>query len=104
VTASNVISNKAGLLFWGSTPLAKPFQGGLKCVRAPTRRSSLMDSGGNPPPDDCSGAYDFHFSHAYMNARGVTGGQTLYAQFWSRDPASPSTTGLTDGLQFTVCN
>jgi hypothetical protein len=27
----------------------------------------------------------------------------VYAQYWMRDPASPSTTGLSNAVQFTVC-
>jgi hypothetical protein len=30
-------------------------------------------------------------------------GARCFAQFWSRDPASPSTTGLTDALSFWIC-
>ena len=104
VTASNVLNNKSGLLFWGAAQASTPFQGGTKCVAAPTRRTPIQNSGGNPPPDDCSGTYDFHFSEAYMAFWGLQGGDTVYAQYWSRDPASLSTTGLTDAVVFTLCN
>ena len=30
-------------------------------------------------------------------------GDTVYAQYWFRDPASPSTTGLSDGLRYDLC-
>jgi hypothetical protein len=29
-------------------------------------------------------------------------GATIRAQYWMRDPASPSTTGLTNGIAFTI--
>ena len=103
VKASNVLNNKAGLMFWGAAPKATPFQGGTKCVAAPTKRTPLQDSGGNAPPDDCSGLYSFHFNKPYVNSVGLAPGDTVYAQYWSRDPASASTTGLTDGLSFTLC-
>jgi hypothetical protein len=63
-----------------------------------------MNSGGNPPPSDCSGSYSFHFSQSYMAAHLLGAGETLYAQFWSRDPGFPvpDNIGLTDGLQFTI--
>jgi hypothetical protein len=38
-----------------------------------------------------------------MNAVGITPGQTIYCQWWMRDPGSPSTTGLSNGVRFTVC-
>ena len=30
-------------------------------------------------------------------------GDTVYCQYWSRDPAAPFTTGLTDGVEFSIC-
>jgi hypothetical protein len=30
-------------------------------------------------------------------------GETFYAQTWMRDSASPSHTGLSNAIQFTVC-
>jgi hypothetical protein len=40
-----------------------------------------------------------------MAAQSVQSGDTIYAQYWSRDPgfAPPNNYGLTDGLKFTVC-
>lgn len=103
VKASNVINNKSGILFWGFAPNAAPFQGGTLCVQAPTIRTPAQSSGGNAPPDDCSGAYSFHFNASYMSGQGIAPGARIYCQYWSRDPASPSTTGLTDALFFTTC-
>jgi len=53
---------------------------------------------------DCSGAYSFHFSRSYMLAVALQAGDTLYAQYWSRDPgfAPPDDVGLTDAIQFTI--
>jgi hypothetical protein len=104
VTASNVLSNKTGLLFYGFAPDAQPFQGGTKLVANPVRRTALQNSGGNPPPDDCSGTYGLD-----MNARiqggadpSLVAGAHVFCQYWSRDPASPSSTGLTNGLSFLI--
>ncbi len=104
VLCSNTLNQKLGLLFWGSAPLAAPFQGGTLCVASPTLRTAAISSGGNAPPaNDCSGSYAFTFSTAYMNSVGLAPGQTRYAQWWMRDPASPSTTGLSNAVRFTVC-
>jgi hypothetical protein len=103
VKALNVLNNKNGLLFWGFAPKGSPFQGGTLCVQPPTIRTPIQTSGGNAPPDDCSGEYSFHFNASYASSWGLVPGERIYCQYWSRDPASPSTTGLTDALFFTVC-
>lgn len=104
VNASNVLNNKSGLLFYGQTSSALPFQGGTKCVAAPTKRTPLQDSGGNAPPNDCSGTYELDFKARIQSGidPGLSAGTTIYCQFWSRDPASGSTTGLTDAVRFTI--
>jgi hypothetical protein len=105
VTCAGVVNNKLGHLFWGRTPGAVPFQHGIKCVKAPTRRTPNQSSGGSLPPTvDCTGSYAFQFTTAYMQAKGIAPGDTIYCQFWYRDPASPGTTGLSNAIQFTVCD
>ena len=105
VVAERVLSNKIGMLFWGLAPASTPFAGGTLCIQQPLVRTPIQPSGGNPPPDDCSGTYSFHFSQAYMAANGLAPGTSVYAQYWSRDPgfAPPQNIGLTDALSFTTC-
>jgi hypothetical protein len=104
VTASNVLNQRNGLLFWGTAQSSAPFQGGFKCVASPTVRTPLTSSGGSAlPANDCSGQYAFTFTTAYMNSYGIAAGDTIDCQFWSRDPASVATSGLTNALEFTVC-
>jgi hypothetical protein len=102
VTAENVINNKFGILFWGRGPRNTPFLGGTLCVDSPLKRTAPQNSGGNSGGVDCSGTYSFHFSHAYMTAKGVTAGDRIHAQFWSRDPAASFGVGLTDAVAFAV--
>ena len=102
VSAGNVVNQKSGILFWGRAPKSSPFLGGTLCVQAPTKRTPVQSSGGNVGPDDCSGTYTFHFSHAYMPSVGILAGDTIHAQFWSRDPTAPFTVGLTDAAAFDV--
>jgi subtilisin family serine protease len=104
VTCSNVLNHKNGLLFWGQTPTSFPFQGGIKCVASPTVRTVNISSGGSASGNDCSGAYAFTFDTAYMNLYSIDPGDPVRAQWWMRDPQSPSTTGLSDALKFTVCD
>jgi len=105
VTASNVINRKSGIMIWSTQPAVIPFGGGTLCVAPPIIRTPGQNSGGNPaPPLDCSGQYSFHFGHGYIQTYFLAAGQTLRAQYWSRDPgfASPNDIGLTDGLTFTL--
>lgn len=103
VTAHNVLNQKLGHLFWGQAPAALPFYGGTKCVAAPTVRTPNQNSGGSLAGNDCTGAYSFQFDNNYMLAQGLSAGDAIYGQFWSRDPADAKTVGLTDGLSFTIC-
>jgi hypothetical protein len=103
VSCLNVLNQKNGLLFWGVAPAAAPFQGGIKCVASPVVRGPNINSGGASTGNTCSGTYAHAWTTAYMNAHGVVPGHTIYCQWWMRDPASASTTGLSNGLQFTVC-
>ncbi|MBL8803680.1 MAG: FG-GAP repeat protein, partial [Planctomycetes bacterium] len=94
VSASSVLNNKPGLLFYGFKPRQTPFQGGHMCIVAPTQRTAVQNSGGAAAPtNDCSGA--FHYD---LNARIQSGvdpqlavGEEVFAQYWSRDPADAST-------------
>jgi subtilisin-like proprotein convertase family protein len=110
VTCTQVINNKSGLLFYGSTGQgAVPFQGGTLCVKTPIKRTPAQSSGGNPPPNDCSGNYSID-----MNAFAVGGppaapfltvaGTVVDCQWWGRDPgfAAPNNTMLSNGLEYTV--
>jgi len=100
VKASAVLNNKSGLLFWGVAPKQTPFSGGFKCVAPPTVRTPLQNSSGNPPPDDCSGLFSFHWNAAYLASVGLGPGAQVFCQYWSRDAQSASTTNLTDALAF----
>lgn len=103
ISASEVEPQKFGLYFYGlSGPAAAPFQGGYLCVQPPTRRTPAQNSGGAAP---CSGAYDFDWNAWLASGADplVTVGAAIHGQYWFRDPASPSTTGLSGGVAYTTC-
>jgi len=106
IGAANVLSNKPGVLFYGRARAALPFQGGTLCAASPLRRSALLQSGGNPPPVDCSGTFQFDFLAWALAGTDTTlgAGSTVNAQFWYRDPFDPTGygSGLSDALEFTL--
>jgi hypothetical protein len=105
VSAQSILNNKYGLLFFGlSGRTAFPFQGGTLCVLPPIRRTITQNSSGSSTGNDCTGTYAFDFNALVQSGLypDLTAGVLVDAQYWYRDPASPSTTGLTDGLEFGI--
>jgi hypothetical protein len=101
VTCVNVINNKSGIFYYGLAPKNAPFSGGLQCVASPTVRTPIQSSGGNAPPDDCSGTFDLHFTDARLAATGAAG-TLVYGEYWSRDPSDPQTVNLSNAIQFAI--
>lgn len=106
ITATDVLNQKNGLLFYGYAMNEVPFLGGTLCVAAPILRTNVQASGGNPPPSDCSGSYGFAFTQARMVADGLSPGTSIFAQYWTRDPSHPDLTGvgLSNAIRFTICD
>ncbi|MBI5434720.1 MAG: hypothetical protein HZA52_17945 [Planctomycetes bacterium] len=104
LSASNVRNQKPGLLVWSAVPDAQPFFGGVLCVQVPMLRKPVFSSGGSAAGDDCSGAYSAHFDQAYMAGQSLQAGDTVCAQFWSRDTSAsdPIGIGLTAAITFSI--
>ena len=105
LSAVNVLNNKSGIFFYGlSGRENRPFMGEMLCTQLPVRRTGVQSSGGNPPPDDCSGVYAFDFND-WMH-RGLDPllgpGRSVWGQFWSRDRQSSFHVGLTAGVEFVI--
>jgi len=105
LTAASVLPHQRGQFLWSRGSALVPLFGGALCLASPLVRTPLQNSGGDPAAGACNGAYSFHFSQAYMAARGLTPGTTLYGQFLGHDGgfAPPNDVELTGGIRFTIC-
>lgn len=99
VGANQVLAAKPGLLFYGYGPSAAPFQGGTLCVQAPIKRTNVQTSTGSG--SNCLGTYSYDVNALIQSGADpvLVAGFDMYCQYWTRDPASPSTTGLTNALR-----
>jgi hypothetical protein len=111
IGAANVEGQRQGLIFYGIdnagfTPLPWGLNSSFLCVKPPTQRLPGASTGGTAGACDGALSVDFNaFMAANPTALGgpFTGGESVYAQAWFRDPPSPKTTNLSDGLAFVVC-
>ena len=104
IGATSTLNQKSGLLFWGRAGGAVPYYGGTLCVQPPVSRTPIQQSGGNASLADCSGTFAFDFTQSYMNLKGLTSGDTVYAQWWSRDPgfSGSQAISLSNALEFDI--
>ncbi len=106
VTATQILNNRNGLMFYGYGTSGSPFQGGFMCVQGPVRRTQIQNSGGASSGTSCTGAFNFNFN-AFI-ASGVDPllqvvGQTYACQYWSRDSGDPFGSSFTNGVQGQIC-
>jgi hypothetical protein len=109
IAVSNVEGSKNGLIFYGiNGPNATPWGAGSSsflCVKAPVQRTSFQGSGGTPGQCDGWLSLDWlAWTSAHPGKLGTPfeAGCGVWAQGWFRDPPSPRTTSLSNGLQFTT--
>ncbi len=108
IGATGVINQQNGLLAYSQSGQASiPFSGALLCIQPPQRRTPIQSTGGSPTGVDCSGtlSFDFNAFIASGATAGLVPGTVLQAQYWSADPgfAPPLNAGLTQGVEFIIC-
>jgi hypothetical protein len=104
ITATNELNNKSGIFFYGYTEHVKAFQGGWHCVKLPTKRTAVQNSGGNPPPNDCSGTYTFDFDALIQSGTNpaLVPGAMIFAQYWARDLGAVSQSSFSNAMRFGI--
>ncbi len=109
ISASAVEGLQSGLIFYGTSGVVASTWGtssSFMCVKAPLERGPVTNSGGAGA--GCVGTLSLDWNlyvATHAGAIGVpfSGGETVYAQAWFRDPPTPKTTNLSGGLSFIVC-
>jgi hypothetical protein len=103
-TASALEPGQNGIMFFGTTgPASSPFQDGTLCVNSSLYRLNIKNSGGAA---SCTGSFSYSLAEMLAQPQGgplLVANQVVNVQAWFRDPPAASTTGLSNGLQFTVC-
>ncbi|MCK6446208.1 MAG: hypothetical protein L6Q99_07435 [Planctomycetes bacterium] len=104
MTVSSLIGNKNGLWFYGTAGLnGIGFQGGHLCIKPAIKRLNVQNSGGQGTACNGSMTTDFNARICSGLDTALVAGATVGAQAWSRDPADPFTTSLSNALSFTIC-
>ena len=103
ITCVQVNSSKNGIFFYGLNGRASfPFQGGIMCAQPPLKRTPVQNSGGSPPPGDCTGTFTFDFNAWVQGGSdpNVVPGSQVNGGWWFRDPQASFTTGLSNAIEF----
>jgi len=99
LTGTQIQGASLGVAFYSTGgPNAQPFQGGFLCILPPVTRLSPQASGGTFA--QCDGNYATPLT-ALVTA--LPTGQQVWIQYWFRDNAAASGTGLSNALNFTTC-
>ncbi len=108
IQTTDVQGQRAGLYFYGvSGEVAFPWSpnSGWLCVKAPTLRLALQNSGGTAGQCDGTMSVDFlAFLATTPTALGApfSAGDRIWMQSWFRDPGTTKTTMVSDGLTFAM--
>ncbi len=103
IQASGVASHRASVLLWSRRPAHVPFAGGNVYLGSPAHRSVVLDSGGTPGVQDCSGSLAVDFNALLVSGNsGLSAGDFAFAQYWYFDPVAADGSALSAGLRFRI--
>lgn len=107
IRVAGVEPNKQGLIFYGLSGRAispwAPNSTSYLCVKSPTQRMTLLNSGGTVGL--CNGTFSIDWL-AFLSANPASlgapfsAGELVNAQAWFRDPAAAKTTNLSNALEY----
>jgi len=106
LSATQLEGQRQGLFFYSlSGPSASAWGASLLCVKSPTQRMGAQSSGG--VNGQCDGVFltdwnAFRASHPSALGQPFSGGETVWAQAWFRDPPAPKSTNLSNAVRFSV--
>ncbi len=108
ISVTQVEGQQSGLLFYGvGGQVAFPWGGSSSffCVKSPTERTPVQNSGGTLAA--CDGTFSTDWLAYIAATPGALGtpfgaGDLVNAQAWFRDPPSPKTTMLSNALEFVL--
>ncbi len=107
ITGTNLLNHKPAILIYGYASSFVPFQGVTICIAPPLKRLPFQDTGGNPGPNDCSGAPSTDFNLRIQSGidPGLVSGATVSARWYYRDAQDPTGygTGFTNAIRFVIC-
>lgn len=93
-------------MLYGYQSEAIPFQGGFLCVAPPRHRTVIQNAGAGGSGSPCAGEFTFDFGIYVLSGADPAlqvPGQTFACQYWSRDPADPFGTSLTNAVHGQIC-
>lgn len=105
VSVVGVEGQKSGMIFYGVNGKTNlPWGSGFFCVKAPTQRTPVQNSGG--AANSCQGVLTLDWNQFQLNnpqalGQPFTAGETVFIQGWYRDPPSPLSTNFSNALVLT---
>lgn len=104
IEAVGVVAGQLGLVLYSTNGTnSVPVLGGTLCVGSPFVRTPVLPIMG---AGACAGVFrrDFNAWIATGSDPLLVPGQDVWAQVWSRDPGAATSSNLTDGVRFTLCD
>ncbi len=107
ITGNDILQDEFGYLLYSHSGRSNlNFHGGKLCVKAPIVRLLPPKSSGSSGTGFCPGVLNTNFNKRIQSGvdPSLTAGAKVNAQYIYRDPGDAFNDGLTDGVEFLICN